>query len=170
MKIQNVKVNKNYDNLFDIAKSLVQNAESFSPIVYSDSLGNKTIGYGFDLIDVVSQGWLAPNTTTISLESADFILTRLLWKIFYQIENSADIRVCYDKQTDTVKAVFVDMIYNLGFKGFSEFVVFLNYMNVLQYDDAVVDLTNSLWYSQVKTRAIRNCFIILSHSNSLYLI
>ena len=168
-----MKIQKSEHSVFSDAKTLIKNAEGFSSLIYIDTLGNDTIGYGFDLADLISKGFLPSNTRTITPADADLILDKIINTIFYQIyqiDMLDNIKACYNKQYGTVQAVFIDMIYNLGFKGFSEFVVFLSYMNDLKYNEAVIDLTNSLWYSQVKQRAIRNCFIILNHSDSLYLI
>ncbi len=154
----------------DIAKTLVKNAEGFSPTIYQDTLGNDTIGYGFTLKTIISMGYVMPYDKIMPIPEADFILERLLKNIYNLINMNENLRINFAKQCPTVQAVFADMIYNLGFNGFTGFTTFLSYMDALQYDNAVIDLTNTLWYSQVKQRAIRNCFIILSHSSSLYLI
>ena len=166
MKLENIKS----DSVYDIAKTLIKNAEGFSPAVYSDTLGNYTIGYGFKTSDITSMGWVMPYKKLMTEEDADLILEKLLKNIDVSIKGDSNLMLIFVRQYPTVQAVFVDMIYNLGLASFCQFTTFLNYMNNLKYDNAVVDLTNSLWYSQVKSRAIRNCFIILSHSSSLYLI
>ena len=142
---------------------LIKNAEGFSEVPYKDSLGNWTIGYGFDMATSEFS-----NLTEITETQADAILKQKIVRI---LSTKIKGMTLYDYGTKTTNAVLLDMCYNLGVEGLSSFDTFLTYIMQGKNEEAVADLTNTLWYSQVKERAVRNCLnILLKNESYLYLI
>ena len=147
-----------------LALMLIKNAEGFSNVPYKDSLGNWTIGYGFNMsLPEFS------DIKHIDEIEADSILRVRIMEISSGIINNISItEYGYGGKINT--AILIDMAYNLGIEGLSLFNTFLSYLRLGKNAQAVADLTNTLWYSQVKERAVRNCLnILLNNPNYLYL-
>lgn len=54
------------------------------------------------------------------------------------------------------QAAIVDMVFNLGARGFQKFVKLNKALSVQDYNQAAIEILNSAWAGQVKTRA-QNC-------------
>ena len=164
--IHNVKQEFN-----DIAKALIINAEGFSASWYNDQFGNATIGYGFaengigkDLLTNYIN-----NKSLLMLETdASIILERIIQKIILLLNKKIYWFRLYNNINK--KAVLIDMAYNLGITQFLSFDIFLNYLENDRIDYAVNNLTNTLWYNQVKNRAIRDCLNLYANEINYYLI
>ena len=158
-------------NYLDIAKDLIMNAEGFISHWYIDSFGNKTIGYGFEASgyakNYISQYLLNPNES-ITFQEAKMILGDIVNDINYELTNTTQLFTA--KLSINQKAVLIDMAYNLGMAQFMTFDTFLSYLRAGRIDDAVNDLTNTLWYNQVKNRAIRDCLNLYEQDSNYYLI
>ena len=154
------------ETLFDTAKTLIINAEGFSPVWYQDTIGNYTIGYGFKI------GGMAHNLNiykakTMTMGEADKILGGIITELMVDL----DARFPFFHNTYVNEgAVLIDMAYNLGLGQLSDFRTFLGYIEAGDIDLAVADLTTTLWYSQVKNRAVRDCFNLYAQPDNLYLI
>ena len=152
-------------SLQETAELLIQNAEGFSPTWYKDSFGNDTIGYGFKA-GGMAQKYLGGMQTITEQEGID-----ILYEIISDIVISLNAGLSFFKGLQkNQKAVLIDMAYNLGLNQFYTFNLFIYYMGLEQFDDAVADLTQTLWYNQVKNRAIRDCFNLFAQEGNLYLI
>ena len=141
---------------------LIKNAEGFSPIPYLDRLGNRTIGYGFNM----SLPQFSNYKAMTEMDASD-LLFAFIEKLYPVVLS----KICFGKEySENIMSVLMDMSYNLGIEGLSNFDSFLSLLRLGKIDNAVSDLTNTLWYSQVGQRAIRNCFNLLTTKNYLYLI
>jgi len=115
--------------------------EGLRLMLYRDSLGYTTIGYGHNL-----------DTTPISTRAADRIL---------RDDAEAAVRAVRRIMPWTSKliaprfAVLVDMAFNLGLDGLRGFVRFLQYAEQGYWDGAAREMLNSKWATQVGDRATR---------------
>ena len=156
-----MKIISNNDNLLNISINLVKNAEGFSEIPYLDTVGIRTIGYGFNMeaqkgvIEQVMKTNIG-DVTTMSLEQAQQILSIILQGI--------DVSGLCESDSVNVHAVLTDMAYNLGIEQLSTFDNFLSLLNS-DKEAAVADLTNTAWFEQVGERGVRNCLTLLAHNN-----
>ncbi len=150
-------------SLATMATILIKNAESFRQDVYQDDLGHLTIGWGFTFLDFPEAERTKLWNNGITMDRAEEYLSQLVTSIMQDIDRN------FSNLDRNVKLTFIDMIYNLGFEQFITFTTFLKFVYHSEIAEAVNDLTNTLWYRQVKLRAIRDCFNLLA-SHNYYLI
>lgn len=154
-------INAQHLSTMSRALTLIKNAEGFSHTVYIDTTGHKTIGFGFNM-EVMG---ITQEKMTV-FEAVDILEKKVLEirsQIFFEEKEIA-------KFTMNQKAVVLDMAYNLGVEGFFQFNDFLKYMDQGAYENAAVDLTNSLWYKQVGQRAVRDILNLCMNDEYLVLI
>lgn len=120
--------------------------------VYNDSLGFPTIGWGHKLKEgeTFSHG--------ITQEQADSMFL-------------ADLEVAYldahklvpnmDSFCEPRQAVIIDMSYNMGFHTFAGFHHFFDALKEEKWATAAYEMRNSKWYTQVKSRAVKNWNMML---------
>ena len=164
------KSSMNIKTLFETAQTLIINAEGFSPVWYQDTMGNNTIGYGFKMNGMAYQYGLNAYIDigkTITIDEANKILDKIITEIMVDLD--ARFPFFHNLQINQ-GAVLIDMAYNLGLRQFYAFAIFLSYIEKGQIDNAVADLTDTLWYNQVKNRAVRDCFNLFAQVGNLYLI
>ena len=117
----------------------IKRHEGFKPKVYQCSEGYDTIGYGFAIKDL-----------EIDKDIADLILMRKLHKLLERIT----IAFPWFKDVhNDVKSVVVNMCYQLGISGFSKFKKTIYYLETEQYEEASIEMLNSLWAKQTPSRA-----------------
>lgn len=151
----------------DLAAHLIKVNEGFKSSVYYDTVGNSTIGYGFNLNDKNTKEAVlnvAGTVYNITPDQADRVLNDLIYKIYETFYNQSGIY--WHHQKNGIKAVLIDMAYNLGIFGFLKFDTFLNFLDQKDYMAAAADLTKTLWASQVGYRATRDEMNILANSNT----
>lgn len=164
-------INNTGINYMSVANDLITNAEGFISHWYIDSLGNKTIGYGFKASGYakhyINEYLLNPNEL-ITIKEATVILEYIIKDINNELANTTQL---FDAELSiNKKAVLIDMAYNLGMAQFLTFDTFLSYLKAGRIDNAVNDLTNTLWYNQVKNRAIRDCLNLYAQDTNYYLL
>jgi GH24 family phage-related lysozyme (muramidase) len=158
-------------NYLCVAYQLITNAEGFSQTWYNDIFGNATIGYGFTQTGYARlyiPEYISNPSKLMAISEARIILNNIIENIDTELINAIDFF-----NTDLLrnqKAVLIDMAYNLGMAQFRTFDTFLSYLKSGRIDDAVCDLTNTLWYNQVKNRAIRDCLNLYAQDINYYLI
>ena len=152
--------------LFDTAKTLIINAEGFSPIWYQDSFGNETIGYGFKAGGMANSLNIYKDKI-MPISAANKILDKIITELMVDLNARFPF---FDNLPINEGAVLMDMAYNLGLSQLSDFSAFLGYLKAGYIDLAVADLTTTLWYNQVKNRAVRDCFNLFAQVGNLYLI
>ena len=122
------------DILDDIKKH-----EGFEPKVYKCTEGYDTIGYGFAIKDLI-----------IDKDVADLILMKKLHKMLERITVAFPWFANIDNEA---KAVVVNMCYQLGIRGFSKFKKTIYLLETEQYEEASVEMLDSLWAKQTPNRA-----------------
>ena len=123
----------------DEIKEMIQRHEGYRPYVYYDSLGFPTAGYGHAFL---------PNSpishsVAVALFEDDFCRAK---KDYDKLKLDLD---------PVRRGVVLDMLFNLGlprFRGFSKTIVALSQGN---YEVAADEMLQSLWATQVKSRANR---------------
>ena len=124
--------------LTDIVKDIKKH-EGFEPKVYKCTEGYDTIGYGFAIKDLV-----------LDEDIADLILMKKLHKLLQRILITFP---WFKDVDDTAKAVIVNMCYQLGLSGFSKFKKTIYLLETEQYEEASVEMLDSLWAKQTPNRA-----------------
>ena len=124
--------------LNDIVKDIKKH-EGFRAKVYKCTEGYDTIGYGFAIKDLV-----------LDEDIADLILMKKLHKLLERILIAFP---WFKDVDDTAKAVIVNMCYQLGLSGFSKFKKTIYLLETEQYEEASVEMLDSLWAKQTPNRA-----------------
>jgi lysozyme len=117
----------------------IKKHEGFVAIVYKDSLGIDTIGYGFAIKDL-----------ELDKDICDLILERKLEDLMSRVENKFN---WYKYMPQEIKDVVVEMCYQLGVSGFSKFKKTISYLQNKQWEDASIEMLDSLWARQTPNRA-----------------
>tara|TARA_Y100001963_G_scaffold97324_1_gene133900 strand:- start:59 stop:484 length:426 start_codon:yes stop_codon:yes gene_type:complete len=124
--------------LQDIVEDIKKH-EGFRPKVYECTEGYDTIGYGFAIKDL-----------TIDEDVATLILMKKLHTLLQRII----VAFPWFKDVDeTAKKVVINMCYQLGIRGFSKFKKTIYYLETEQYEEASIEMLNSLWAKQTPNRA-----------------
>mmetsp|Transcript_58894 Transcript_58894/g.81727 ORF Transcript_58894/g.81727 Transcript_58894/m.81727 type:complete len:172 (+) Transcript_58894:27-542(+) len=145
------------------ALSLIEQAEGYRPCMYKDSMGIKTICYGFNLQkgdaqqeveavggnyqDLLNGGCLSQSQCTQLLQ--DDVNTAA------SEENSI-----FGSQCQCITNVLTDMTYNLGEGGMRSFTTFNSYIEQHNWSAAASDIRGTLWCRQVGSRCTRDAGII----------
>jgi lysozyme len=108
--------------------------EGFRSRPYQDTEGVWTFGYGF---------------TYLEIDEAEVILRMRVKKIYDKLKPKIS------NLSPARQDVIVNMAFNLGFKGLSDFVRMWAAVDKEDYDTAANEMLNSKWAKQVKGRAIR---------------
>tara|TARA_Y100000593_G_C4299698_1_gene332690 strand:+ start:1784 stop:2212 length:429 start_codon:yes stop_codon:yes gene_type:complete len=126
----------------------IKKHEGFRSKVYKCTQGYDTIGYGFAIKDLI-----------IDEDVATLILLRKLHTLLERITIAFP---WFKDIDDKAKAVVVNMCYQLGIRGFSKFKKTIYYLETGQYEEASVEMLDSLWAKQTKGRAKELSNIIAS--------
>ena len=132
----------------DLKESIIKN-EGYVGIVYKDSLGIDTIGYGFAIKDL-----------ELDKDICDLILERKL----KDLESRVKLKFgWYPFMPKQIQDVVMEMCYQLGVTGFSKFVKTITYFKDKDFKNASVVMLDSLWAKQTPNRAkemseiVRSC-------------
>ena len=117
----------------------IKRHEGFRPTVYKCTEGYDTIGYGFAIKDL-----------DIDEDVADLILMKKLHKLLERIRIAFP---WFKDIDDKAKSVVVNMCYQLGLSGFSKFKKTIYYLETEQYEEASMEMLDSLWAKQTPNRA-----------------
>ena len=124
--------------LQDIVEDIKKH-EGFSPKVYQCTEGYDTIGYGFAIKDLI-----------LDEDVSDLILMKKLHTLLQRII----IAFPWFKDADNIiKKVVINMCYQLGLRGFSKFKQTIYYLETEQYEEASIEMLDSLWAKQTPNRA-----------------
>jgi lysozyme len=117
----------------------IKKHEGFKPTIYKCTEGYDTIGYGFAIKDLV-----------LDEDICEIILLRKLHKLLERIL----IAFPWFKEIDNnAKEVVINMCYQLGLSGFSKFKKTIYLLETEQYEEASIEMLNSLWAKQTPARA-----------------
>ena len=122
----------------DLIESIKKH-EGYVGIVYKDSLGIDTIGYGFAIKDL-----------ELDKDICDIILERKLKDLESRIKLKFG---WYPFMPKTIQNVVMEMWYQLGVTGFSKFVKTITYLKDKDFKSASVEMLDSKWAKQTPNRA-----------------
>jgi len=121
-----------------LKESIIKN-EGYVGIVYKDSLGIDTIGYGFAIKDL-----------ELDKDICDIILERKLKDLESRVKLKFDWYIDMPKE---IQDVVMEMCYQLGVTGVSKFKKTIAYLQNKQWKEASVEMLDSLWARQTPNRA-----------------
>jgi lysozyme len=142
--------------------------EGFRPTAYTDTRGFLTIGYGTNLDAVgASMQCQAAGVSFLGCRDGQPITSAaaqvLLQKAARHAMDCATIRVDgFGDMPENVQLAIVDMIYNLGFAGFSEFRNMIKCLEAQDWAGAVRNMRTSSWFHQVGQRALDDIALVES--------
>ena len=117
----------------------IKKHEGFKSTVYECSEGYDTIGFGFAIKDL-----------ELDEDIAELILKRKLEKLQKRIASKFG---WFYNSPEEVKDVVTNMCYQLGLSGFSKFKKTIYLLETEQYEEASIEMLDSLWAKQTKNRA-----------------
>ena len=117
----------------------IKQHEGYVGVVYKDSLGIDTIGYGFAIKDL-----------ELDRDICDIILERKLQALKDRVNLKFD---WYSDMPKEIQDVVMEMCYQLGVGGFSKFKKTISYLQNKQFHDASEEMLDSLWAKQTPNRA-----------------
>lgn len=150
-------------------EQLVQKHEGRRSVAYLDTMGNPTIGIGFNLNSSEAKDIcdhygldlekLKAGTETLTETQIDEIFDYQLTAVISQANS---ILPNFNAMPDGVQAVVCDLIFNLGITRFSKFVSTIGQLKAGNWKQAAGDLRSSLWFHQVKSRGTEDVAILES--------
>jgi lysozyme len=117
----------------------IKKHEGYVGIVYKDSLGIDTIGYGFAIKDL-----------ELDEDICEIILERKITQLIDRISNKFS---WYKYMPQEIKDIVTEMCYQLGVTGFSKFKKTIAYLQDKKWEEASVEMLDSLWARQTPNRA-----------------
>jgi lysozyme len=117
----------------------IKKHEGYVGIVYKDSLGIDTIGYGFAIKDL-----------ELDEDICEIILER---KLHYLTDRLSLKFGWFKYMPPEIKDIVTEMSYQLGVTGFSKFKKTIAYLQNKQWEEASVEMLDSLWARQTPNRA-----------------
>ena len=128
--------------------------EGFMPRVYKCPAGKDSIAFGYNLeanpLNLSRQEISSFYSSGISEVRAEQLLKLCCNKIESQLQTKLD---WYDDLDSNTQYVLINMAYNLGVAGLLEFKKTLGLIKQGKYGEASIEMLNSRWAKQVKTRA-----------------
>ena len=120
-------------------KESIKHHEGYVGVVYKDSLGIDTIGYGFAIKDL-----------ELDEDICDMILDRKL----RDLQSMVNLKFTwYRYMPQEIRDVVMEMCYQLGVGGFSKFKKTIAFLQNKQFIDASQEMLDSLWAKQTPNRA-----------------
>ena len=117
----------------------IKQHEGYVGVVYKDSLGIDTIGYGFAIKDL-----------ELDKDICDIIIERKV----NALNDMVKIKFSWYKyMPPEIQDVVMEMCYQLGVGGFSKFKKTISYLQNKQFKDAAEEMLDSLWAKQTPNRA-----------------
>ena len=125
----------------------IKEHEGFSPTVYEDTLGYKTVGYGH-LVTIKDEFVIGEVYSTDDLED--------VFEDDYKIafDNAHDLLEDEDVPFhETVESVLIEMAFQLGLPRLKKFVNFIQGLKDQDYKKAADEMIDSRWAKQTPNRA-----------------
>ena len=122
----------------ELIKSIKEH-EGYVGIVYKDSLGIDTIGYGFAIKDL-----------ELDEDICEIILERKLKALEDRINSKFG---WFPYMPTEIQNVVIEMCYQLGVTGFSKFAKTITYLKDKNFEKASEEMLDSLWARQTPNRA-----------------
>ncbi|QDM01571.1 glycoside hydrolase family protein [Aliarcobacter butzleri] len=148
----------------EIVLPFTAQSEGFSKTVYKCPAGFDTIGYGRNIQanplnqDELKSIGATTSTSKTSYQVSEEIAKTWLKKELERVKNALSKELLFfDKLDDVRQAILIDMAYNMGIKGLLSFKNTLKLISDGKYVEASINMEQSNWYKQVKTRAKKLC-------------
>lgn len=140
----------------DVKNYETKKFEGFSPKIYKDTAGKRTIGYGFNIDDPAIKSVISPDIIEgkreISQQEADNVFDTL-----YSRAKTDAIKFIgkdtFDVLPPKIQETLTDMSYNLGYNRLSTFKKFKSALKEGDMRKAAEELKDSKWFDQVGDRA-----------------
>jgi lysozyme len=138
-----------------LEKSLIQKHEGFRSRVYKDTLGNRTIGFGFNLEDPTVNK-LVPKEVA---QGERLLTTKEAAKAFNSLFSRAEKNAkqfagqkTFENLNPARRYVLKDMAYNMGLSRLKSFKKFKAALAEGNFEAAADEMIDSNWYRQVGNR------------------
>ena len=132
----------------DILIAQIKAHEGYMPMVYVDSTGHTTIGYGHKLsqdeMHIYQKGGIN--------EASALVLLKADLSAIY--EELIDKALWISRQSPARRDCLYNMAYNLGVAGLLKFTRMLDYVRDGKYTEATQEMKVSKWSIQVGQRAV----------------
>jgi lysozyme len=158
--VQKEEKQKETNNYLPIVKKMLTLHEGKRNKVYNDTKGIPTIGIGFNLKRSDSKSIIESIGANYSdvLSGKTLLTDEQIDKLFDVTLKEAEgiasrVVTSFNQQPDNIKAVLVDMAFNLGPNRLSQFKEFIKAINNKDYKKAAAEMQNSSWYNQVGNRS-----------------
>ena len=130
--------------------------EGYRPTIYRDTVGKRTVGYGFNIDDPYVRGFLPVDVVSgkrpITQEEADTAFKSLYSNAEKDaikfLGKKAFNRLSFDRQE-----VLIDMAYNMGYNELSKFKKMRAALQAGDTNVAAKEMKNSDWFAQVGKRS-----------------
>ena len=123
--------------------------EGFRSSVYQCSLGFDTIGYGFAIKDL-----------ELTEKEAEHLLTNRVSQKHLHLLDNLD---WYSDMPPEVQGVILEMVYQMGFTGFTKFKKAISNMKSKDWKGAATEMLDSRWAKQTPNRANQLADIVREH-------
>ncbi len=136
-------------------KDRTKDFEGFVPDIYVDTVGKKTLGYGFNIDDPSISSLFPPDVLSgkrpIARKEADSVFDT----VYQRAEKDARrfVGETFDELNQDQKDTIVDMAYNMGYSRLSGFKKFKEAVVNKDWKRAAEELKNSKWFNQVGRRS-----------------
>ena len=130
--------------MYETLKEEVKLHEGFRDVVYKDSLGKRTIGYGHLCVE---DHW--EDDKKYEKEYLEEIFN----KDFDNAHHNALTLIENRKISDVAKEVIIEMVFQLGIGGVSKFKKMWKALDSEDYGEASFQMLDSLWAKQTPARA-----------------
>jgi lysozyme len=117
----------------------IKQHEGYVGVVYKDSLGIDTIGYGFAIKDL-----------ELDKDVCDIILERKIKNLQDRVKNKFS---WYKYMPPEIQDVVMEMCYQLGVTGVSKFKKTITYLQNKEFKNASIEMLDSRWAKQTPNRA-----------------
>ena len=117
----------------------IKEHEGYVGVVYKDSLGIDTIGYGFAIKDL-----------ELDTDVCDIILERKIKNLQDRVKNKFS---WYKYMPPAIQDVVMEMCYQLGVTGVSKFKKTVAYLQNKEFKNASIEMLDSRWAKQTPNRA-----------------
>lgn len=149
-------------------QSLIRSHEGLMLTVYKDTMGNRTIGVGFNLDAAGAKaicGQLGIDYASICLGkpiTMDQANALFQYTYGFVLNDLVSIFPGFKDMPDNVCAVLCDMRFELGFGGFRQFHLFIAAIKNADWAGAIAQMKHSLWESQVPGRVANDISLMES--------
>ena len=136
-------------------KNRIKGHEGFSPVLYRDSLGFATLGFGHLVTekDNFQEGVVYSPEELEGVFNQDYDIAVADAKLIIEtMIKSFDSFT--DKQKEVVESVIIEMCFNLGRPRVLKFKMFIQALNDKDFRKAADEMMDSRWAVQVKERAV----------------